>query len=121
MTVSPWKVRSVGAWRTVGGVSGNSVVTRPRLPPGVVAFGLPAKTGLPLGIFSPSPQRLEHVYDVPEWTIFGVLDLGRWARGRVPSRCQDCGMTACTEQHSGPPSNGLAGEGQKGMTKEALP
>jgi hypothetical protein len=28
-------------------------------------------------------------------------------------------MTACTEQHPGPPSNGLAGEGQKGMTKEA--
>jgi hypothetical protein len=27
-------------------------------------------------------------------------------------------MTACTEQHSGPPSNDLAREGQKGMHKE---
>ena len=28
-------------------------------------------------------------------------------------------MTACTERHTPAPSNGLAGEGQKGMTKEA--
>ena len=29
-------------------------------------------------------------------------------------------MTACTERHTPPPDNDLAGEGQKGMTKEAL-
>jgi len=28
-------------------------------------------------------------------------------------------MTACTERHTPPPDNDLAGEGQKGMTKEA--
>jgi hypothetical protein len=28
-------------------------------------------------------------------------------------------MTACTERHSAAPGDGLAGEGQKGMTKEA--
>jgi hypothetical protein len=28
-------------------------------------------------------------------------------------------MTACTERHPAAPSSGLAGEGQKGMTKEA--
>jgi len=28
-------------------------------------------------------------------------------------------MTACTEQHPPEPDDGLAGEGQKGMTKEA--
>jgi hypothetical protein len=27
-------------------------------------------------------------------------------------------MTACTERHPAAPSNGLAGEGQKGMPKE---
>jgi hypothetical protein len=30
-------------------------------------------------------------------------------------------MTACTEQHQGRPPNGIAREGQKGMTKEAQP
>jgi hypothetical protein len=30
-------------------------------------------------------------------------------------------MTACTERHPAAPDNGLAGEGQKGMTKEAQP
>jgi hypothetical protein len=30
-------------------------------------------------------------------------------------------MTACTERHPAEPPNGLAGEGQKGMTKEAQP
>jgi hypothetical protein len=30
-------------------------------------------------------------------------------------------MTACTERHTPPPDNVLAGEGQKGMTKEAQP
>jgi hypothetical protein len=30
-------------------------------------------------------------------------------------------MTACTERHPAAPNNGLAGEGQKGMTKVALP
>ncbi len=29
-------------------------------------------------------------------------------------------MTACTERHPAAPDNSLAGEGQKGMTKEAL-
>lgn len=29
-------------------------------------------------------------------------------------------MTACTERHLAAPNNGLAGEGQKGMAKEAL-
>ena len=28
-------------------------------------------------------------------------------------------MTACTERQPAGPDNGLAGEGQKGMTKEA--
>jgi len=28
-------------------------------------------------------------------------------------------MTACTERHPAAPENGLAGEGQKGMAKEA--
>jgi hypothetical protein len=28
-------------------------------------------------------------------------------------------MTACTERHPAAPNNGGAGEGQKGMTKEA--
>jgi hypothetical protein len=28
-------------------------------------------------------------------------------------------MTACTERHPAGPSDGLAGEGQKGMTKVA--
>jgi hypothetical protein len=28
-------------------------------------------------------------------------------------------MTACTERHPAAPANGFAGEGQKGMTKEA--
>jgi hypothetical protein len=28
-------------------------------------------------------------------------------------------MTDCTERHPAAPNNGLAGEGQKGMTKEA--
>jgi hypothetical protein len=28
-------------------------------------------------------------------------------------------MTACTERHPAAPDDGLAGEGQKGMTKEA--
>jgi hypothetical protein len=28
-------------------------------------------------------------------------------------------MTACTEQHPAAPHNGIAGEGQKGMPKEA--
>jgi hypothetical protein len=27
-------------------------------------------------------------------------------------------MTACTERHSAAPTDGLAGEGQKGMPKE---
>jgi hypothetical protein len=27
-------------------------------------------------------------------------------------------MTACTERHPAGPNDGLAGEGQKGMTKE---
>jgi hypothetical protein len=27
-------------------------------------------------------------------------------------------MTACTERHPAAPANGIAGEGQKGMTKE---
>jgi hypothetical protein len=30
-------------------------------------------------------------------------------------------MTACTERHPAAPDNDLAGEGQKGMTKEAQP
>jgi hypothetical protein len=30
-------------------------------------------------------------------------------------------MTACTERHTPPPDDGLAGEGQKGMTKVAQP
>jgi hypothetical protein len=30
-------------------------------------------------------------------------------------------MTACTERHPAAPADGLAGEGQKGMTKEAQP
>jgi len=30
-------------------------------------------------------------------------------------------MTACTERHPAKPADGLAGEGQKGMTKEAQP
>jgi hypothetical protein len=30
-------------------------------------------------------------------------------------------MTDCTERHSAAPADGLAGEGQKGMSKEALP
>ena len=30
-------------------------------------------------------------------------------------------MTACTERHPAAVGDGLAGEGQKGMTKEALP
>lgn len=30
-------------------------------------------------------------------------------------------MTDCTERHSAAPDNGLAGEGQEGMAKEALP
>jgi hypothetical protein len=29
-------------------------------------------------------------------------------------------MTACTERHSAALTDGLAGEGQKGMAKEAL-
>jgi hypothetical protein len=29
-------------------------------------------------------------------------------------------MTACTERHTAAPDNGIAGEGQKGMAKEAL-
>jgi len=29
-------------------------------------------------------------------------------------------MTACTERHPAAPDDGLAGEGQKGMPKEAL-
>jgi hypothetical protein len=28
-------------------------------------------------------------------------------------------MTACTERHPAAPTNGLAGEGQKGISKEA--
>jgi hypothetical protein len=28
-------------------------------------------------------------------------------------------MTDCTERHTAEPDNGVAGEGQKGMTKEA--
>ena len=28
-------------------------------------------------------------------------------------------MTACTERHEGAPNNGLEGEGQKGMPREA--
>ena len=28
-------------------------------------------------------------------------------------------MTACTEQHTAPPKYDIAGEGQKGMPKEA--
>jgi hypothetical protein len=28
-------------------------------------------------------------------------------------------MTDCTERHHAAPDNGIAGEGQKGMTKEA--
>ena len=28
-------------------------------------------------------------------------------------------MTDCTERHPAAPDNGIAGEGQKGMTKEA--
>lgn len=30
-------------------------------------------------------------------------------------------MTDCTERHPAAPDNGLAGEGQKGMPKEAQP
>ena len=30
-------------------------------------------------------------------------------------------MTACTERHPAGPNDGLAGEGQKGMTKKAQP
>ena len=30
-------------------------------------------------------------------------------------------MTDCTERHPAEPSNGLAGEGQEGMTKKAQP
>jgi hypothetical protein len=30
-------------------------------------------------------------------------------------------MTDCTERQHAEPVNGLAGEGQKGMTKETLP
>ena len=30
-------------------------------------------------------------------------------------------MTDCTERHPAVPGNGLAGEGQEGMAKEALP
>jgi hypothetical protein len=30
-------------------------------------------------------------------------------------------MTACTERQPAGPGDGLAGEGQKGMTKEAQP
>ena len=30
-------------------------------------------------------------------------------------------MTDCTERHTAAHANGLAGEGQKGMTKEAQP
>jgi hypothetical protein len=30
-------------------------------------------------------------------------------------------MTACTERHPAAPTNGLAGEGQKGISKEAQP
>jgi hypothetical protein len=30
-------------------------------------------------------------------------------------------MTDCTERQPAAPDNGLAGEGQKGMAKEALP
>jgi hypothetical protein len=30
-------------------------------------------------------------------------------------------MTACTERHYPAPHNGVAGEGQKGMAKEAQP
>jgi hypothetical protein len=30
-------------------------------------------------------------------------------------------MTDCTERHPAAPKNGAAGEGQKGMTKEAHP
>jgi hypothetical protein len=29
-------------------------------------------------------------------------------------------MTACTERHPAAPNDGVAGEGPKGMTKEAL-
>jgi hypothetical protein len=29
-------------------------------------------------------------------------------------------MTACTERHPAAPNDGVAGEGRKGMTKEAL-
>ena len=30
-------------------------------------------------------------------------------------------MTACTERHPAAPNDGIAGEGQKGMPKVALP
>jgi hypothetical protein len=30
-------------------------------------------------------------------------------------------MTDCTERHVAEPGNGLEGEGQEGMSKEALP
>jgi hypothetical protein len=30
-------------------------------------------------------------------------------------------MTACTERHPAAPNNGIAAEGQKGMSKEAQP
>jgi hypothetical protein len=30
-------------------------------------------------------------------------------------------MTDCTERHTAAPHNGIAGEGQKGMPKEAQP
>jgi len=30
-------------------------------------------------------------------------------------------MTACTERHPAAPNNGIAGEGQKGLPKEAQP
>jgi hypothetical protein len=30
-------------------------------------------------------------------------------------------MTACTERHQAAPNDGIEGEGQKGMSKEAQP
>src|SRR5690242_3002735 len=58
VTVSPWKVRSLGTWRTVGGVSGVSAVTRATLPGAPDAFSAFHR-----------PRAFEHLYYMPEWTV----------------------------------------------------
>ena len=81
-TVSPWWVRSVGhlagGGRAVGRFGGHAA----RLPVGRGASD--ALVGqLCIGRVPARPRSFEHVYDMPEWTIFGAAQGDARCRGSM--------------------------------------